>query len=65
MKSSDTSDTIQHQVQQIVDILIERMYFLVNENKIEEAKALHEEIKDWIFDDSSKSYMDIFSITLD
>jgi len=52
--------SIQIQAQQIVDTLIDRMYFLVEQGRTDCAFALHKEIEEWLI--SSNHKIEVLSI---
>ena len=56
--------SIQNQAQHIVDGMIDRMYFLVEDGRTECAVALHKEIEEWISTDKNGKDIDVLSIEI-
>jgi len=54
--------SIQNQAHHIVDGMIDRMYFLVEDGRTECAVALHKEIEEWISTDKNEKDIDVLSI---
>jgi hypothetical protein len=52
--------SIQNQAQHIVDGMIDRMYFLVEQGRTDCAASLHKEIEEWLI--SSKHKIEVLSI---
>jgi hypothetical protein len=55
--------SIQNQAQHIVDTLMDRMYFLVEQGRTDCAVALHKEIKEWTSLESNQD-IEVFSIEI-
>ena len=56
--------SIQNQAHHIVDGMIDRMYFLVEDGRTECAVALHKEIEEWISTDKNGKDIDVLSIEI-
>jgi hypothetical protein len=52
--------SIQNQAQHIVDGMIDRMYFLVEQGRTDCVASLHKEIEEWVI--ASKHKIDVLSI---
>ena len=55
--------SIQNQAQHIVDAMIDRMYFLVEQGRTDYAVALHKEIEEWTSLESNQD-IDVLSIEI-